>query len=196
MRKSRRFSPLAQVVALLGSLVMLAACGVNPQAPGGVAAPTASPVAPGGAPYPAPTAAGAYPAPDAPTAYPPPLGAAPQPDPGASAAAPTRPPMEATPVGGGSGAPGLPPGFTSGEVPADRAAGALADLLQRTGAAATEVTVVSAQSIEWPDGALGCPRPGMAYPQVITPGYKLVLAVGGREYAYHASERGDFFLCE
>jgi hypothetical protein len=34
------------------------------------------------------------------------------------------------------------------------------------------------------------------YPQVITPGYRLVLAINGREYNYHAPEQGPFFLCE
>jgi len=36
----------------------------------------------------------------------------------------------------------------------------------------------------------------MMYPQVITPGYKLVLAVGERQYNYHAASEGPFFLCE
>ena len=56
--------------------------------------------------------------------------------------------------------------------------------------------MVSAQAVEWPDGSLGCPQPGMAYLQVITPGYKLVLAAGGQEYSYHAATEGEFFLCE
>ncbi|MFO7742386.1 MAG: hypothetical protein R6X31_08745, partial [Anaerolineae bacterium] len=34
----------------------------------------------------------------------------------------------------------------------------------------------------WPDAGLGCPEPGQAYAQVVTPGYRLVLQVGTRQY--------------
>jgi hypothetical protein len=34
------------------------------------------------------------------------------------------------------------------------------------------VAVMSAQR-DWPDSSIGCPQPGMAYSQIITPGYIL-----------------------
>ncbi len=37
----------------------------------------------------------------------------------------------------------------------------------------------------WPDAGLGCPEPGQAYAQVVTPGYRLVLQVGTRQYEVH-----------
>jgi hypothetical protein len=40
---------------------------------------------------------------------------------------------------------------------------------------------------DWPDSSLGCPQPGMAYLQVITPGYLIVLRALGNDYMYHAS---------
>jgi hypothetical protein len=87
-------------------------------------------------------------------------------------------------------------GGASGEVPEAKIALAVADLAQRTGVDPAAVTVVSAEAVEWSDGSLGCPQPGMAYLQVITPGYRLVLAAGGQEYNYHAAVEGEFFLCE
>jgi len=193
MLKTRTLLPRTQtgktILALL-LLVALTGCGAAPQTPG-AAAPTDS-AAPG-APtaYPAPATA-----PTAPTAYPAPLGGAP-----ASTAmpAPTRPPLSVTAVpdtGAPAAVPSPPAGMAFGEVPVELAAVAVADLVQRAGVAATAITVVSAEAVEWPDGAVGCPKPDMMYPQVITPGFKLVLAVSGQQYSYHASERGAFFLCE
>src|SRR5687767_10541093 len=47
---------------------------------------------------------------------------------------------------------------------------AIADLAVRLGIEASAVTVVSVESVTWSDGSIGCPEPGRAYPQVITPG--------------------------
>ena len=43
-----------------------------------------------------------------------------------------------------------------------------------------EVTVVSAESVTFPDGGLGCPEPEMLYTQVLTPGYHVVVEAGGQ----------------
>ena len=56
-------------------------------------------------------------------------------------------------------------------------------------------TVVSAEAVEWPDGSLGCPEPGMVYMQVITPGYQVVISIGGKEYDYRATDAGQVRLC-
>jgi hypothetical protein len=70
-----------------------------------------------------------------------------------------------------------------------------ADLAKRLNLAPEEITLLSAELVEWPDGGMGCPAPGMAYITVITPGYKIVLAAGGEEYSYHSDMRGNFVLC-
>ena len=57
-------------------------------------------------------------------------------------------------------------------------------------------TVVTAEAVEWPDGSLGCPEPGMFYTQAITPGYKVVISVGGVEYDYRATDAGQARLCQ
>ncbi len=71
------------------------------------------------------------------------------------------------------------------------------DLARRLGVDPSEVTVVSVEEVTWRDGSLGCPRPGMMYPQVLTDGSRVVLqAQGGRRYEYHAGGRRSAFLCE
>ena len=64
---------------------------------------------------------------------------------------------------------------------------AMNDLAQRLGVAKSAITLVKIEAVEWPDASLGCPRPGMMYAQVITPGYLVVLRASGRNYEYHTS---------
>jgi hypothetical protein len=74
-------------------------------------------------------------------------------------------------------------------------AAARANLAERLGVDESNIAVVSAESVDWPNSALGCPEPGRAYSQVVTPGYRIVLAVDGATYAYHASRNGSPFYC-
>ena len=62
------------------------------------------------------------------------------------------------------------------------------DLARRLGVGVEEVTLVSAEAVEWPDASLGNPQQGMVYAQVITPGYKIILSAGGQEYEYHSDQ--------
>jgi hypothetical protein len=72
---------------------------------------------------------------------------------------------------------------------------AKADLTQRLSIAADQITVVKVEAVQWRDGSLGCPRPGMNYTQAIVPGYQIILSAGGQEYDYHANQE-RVFLCE
>lgn len=58
-----------------------------------------------------------------------------------------------------------------------------------------EPQVLRAESVTWPDAGLGCPQAGMAYAQVLVPGYRVLLRVGERELHYHAARRGEPRLC-
>lgn len=69
------------------------------------------------------------------------------------------------------------------------------DLAQRLGVDVQEVTLAEIEEVIWPDGALGCPAPGMAYITVLIPGYQATLLVNDQPYTYHAAENGDFVLC-
>lgn len=72
---------------------------------------------------------------------------------------------------------------------------AIADLAERLGVAPAEIEVVSVEAVVWPDGSLGCPQPGMLYPQVLQDGMRIRLGVAGVIYQYHSGERRAPFLC-
>lgn len=69
------------------------------------------------------------------------------------------------------------------------------DLSERLNIAADEIVVESVEAVEWRDSSLGCPKPGMQYLQVITPGYRIILSASGQEYDYRTSLQ-DVVLCE
>jgi len=43
------------------------------------------------------------------------------------------------------------------------------------------------EKLDWGDASLGNPEPGIMYAQMITPGFKMLLAAGGSTYTYHTS---------
>jgi hypothetical protein len=72
----------------------------------------------------------------------------------------------------------------------------VADAAERTGTPAEEITAVSGSAVEWSDGSLDCPDPGMGYTQAIVPGYQIVLDAGGTELDYRVGAGDAFVLCE
>ena len=72
---------------------------------------------------------------------------------------------------------------------------AVDDLAARLSVSTVDITVVTVEEVVWPDGGLGCPRPGMVYPQVLTDGLRILLAHADVEFAYHSGETVDPFLC-
>jgi hypothetical protein len=60
---------------------------------------------------------------------------------------------------------------------------------------ADEIKVVSLEPVEWRDTSLGCPQEGMAYAQVITPGYVIVLEAGGQTYEFHTNTTNQVVPC-
>jgi hypothetical protein len=77
----------------------------------------------------------------------------------------------------------------------DLVAAAAADLVDRLGVSPSQITVVSAESVVWPDGGLGCPQPDMNYTQVLVDGAKIVLSVDGKLFNYHSGGSRAPFLC-
>ena len=69
------------------------------------------------------------------------------------------------------------------------------DAAPRLGVAAAQLGVERIESREWGDSSLGCPQPGFFYAQVITPGYLIVVAGGGRRLEYHTDLRGRSVMC-
>ncbi len=70
-----------------------------------------------------------------------------------------------------------------------------ADLAKQFGVDTNQIRVVEARAVTWPDASLGCPQPEMAYAQVITPGYWILLEAEGKQYPYHTDQNGQIILC-
>src|SRR5262245_32195965 len=73
---------------------------------------------------------------------------------------------------------------------------AVQDLASRLAVPPERIEFLELKSMLWPDGGLGCPRPGMVYPQVQQDGYLIRLRAGKREFEYHGGGRRGPFLCE
>ena len=70
------------------------------------------------------------------------------------------------------------------------------DLARYLGMDMSEITLISANAVDWPDSSLGCPEPDTMYAQVITPGYRILLAVDGLTYSYHGDKSTQLFWCD
>ncbi len=60
---------------------------------------------------------------------------------------------------------------------------AIQDLAERLDASLDSVEIVSVEAVTWPDSSLGGARDGAL--QVLTPGFRVVMALDGMQYAYH-----------
>lgn len=69
------------------------------------------------------------------------------------------------------------------------------DLARRLSIEPDAVAFVRLKQVVWPDRSLGCPRPGVAYPQVPQDGVQILLRAAGATYAYHAGSGRAPFLC-
>jgi hypothetical protein len=67
------------------------------------------------------------------------------------------------------------------------AAIAISTVAKETGAPAEQISIRSEEAVQFSDSSLGCPRPDMAYLQVITPGYKVLAEYGGKVYDVRVS---------
>src|SRR3954469_24565677 len=65
-------------------------------------------------------------------------------------------------------------------------------LAQQIQISADQITVVSAEPVDWPDACLGVESADTMCAQVITPGYRIVLSANGQQYEYHTNKDGSF----
>jgi len=95
-----------------------------------------------------------------------------------------------------------PPGRADGashvpglDLPQVRAAVAAAAL--QTGRDPSSIDVLLAEPVDWPDTSLGCAQPGIAYAQVVTPGWLIELEAADVRLTYHseAESAGRLILC-
>lgn len=70
------------------------------------------------------------------------------------------------------------------------------DLAKRLSIPTEQINVLEAASVIWPDGSLGCPKPGMLYTQVQVDGILIRLQVGEQTYEYHGGGGRAPFLCK
>ncbi len=56
---------------------------------------------------------------------------------------------------------------------------------------ADSLTLQNKEEMEWPNGALGCAKPGMMYTEMIVPGYKLTYTDGSQTYTVHTNQMGN-----
>ena len=73
---------------------------------------------------------------------------------------------------------------------------AKADLSQRISIQASQINVLEAEEVFWPDSSLGCPQPGTTYDQIQVPGYLIVLQANDEEFEYHANIHNYVLYCE
>lgn len=91
------------------------------------------------------------------------------------------------PLPGPATSPLAPPAIPGPDTAPMQARAALAAQL---GIAQDEITVVSAEPVEWPDACLGLPQADEMCAQVITPGYRIVLEARGGRYIAHTDQTG------
>ena len=69
------------------------------------------------------------------------------------------------------------------------------DLATRLGLEKDAVKVSGATPVNWRSGALGCPKPGVNYTDVLVPGAWIVLKADSVTYRYHAARGYEPFYC-
>lgn len=69
---------------------------------------------------------------------------------------------------------------------------AITALSQNLDLSADEITPVSMETVDWPDGCLGVHEEGLNCTQAITPGFRMILEANGREVEYHTNEDGTY----
>jgi hypothetical protein len=67
-------------------------------------------------------------------------------------------------------------------------------LAEQLNLATRRIRLVDVQPVIWADASLGCPAPNVAYTQVETNGYRIVLRVAEQDYLYH-TDFDRVFLC-
>lgn len=77
---------------------------------------------------------------------------------------------------------------SNGLAPAQTAA--IAAFSRNLGLDASQIKIVSAEPVEWPDACLGITQEGISCAQVVTPGYKIILDANGKQVEYRTDEAG------
>ncbi len=68
-------------------------------------------------------------------------------------------------------------------------------LSQKLNISIDQILTKRVEPVTWPDASLGCPKAGVDYIQVLTPGFLVYLEAGGQQYLYHTDENKTIILC-
>ncbi|TAK24411.1 MAG: hypothetical protein EPO26_06195 [Chloroflexota bacterium] len=63
------------------------------------------------------------------------------------------------------------------------------------GVPAEQANLDSVEAVQWADTSLGCPEAGKAYAQMMTPGFRAMVSVAGRQHRLHGDASGRMVLC-
>ncbi len=80
------------------------------------------------------------------------------------------------------------------QTPSERAA--IQALAKSLGLSPDQIAVVSSQAVQWPDGCLGVRKIGVMCNQLVTPGFRIVLAANGKQYELHTNQDGSAVVPE
>jgi hypothetical protein len=69
------------------------------------------------------------------------------------------------------------------------------DLVSQFGVQRDQIKILGARTVTWPDASLGCPQQDMAYAEVLTPGYWILLEADSNQYPYHTDQANQLVLC-
>lgn len=72
----------------------------------------------------------------------------------------------------------------------------IADLAQRTGEPASAFAIQSSENKTWPDSCLGLAQEGQMCAQVMTPGWRVTVQSGEKNWVYRTNQNGRTVLLE
>lgn len=78
----------------------------------------------------------------------------------------------------------------------DEVKAATVDLAARIKTTPAKVEILEAVSVVWRDSSMGCPKPGMDYLQVLTPGVRIRMRFGLHVFEYHGAAGRAPQYCE
>ena len=70
----------------------------------------------------------------------------------------------------------------------------MAELSNKLGILASDISVISYENVIFNDTSLDCPEPGMFYAQVLTPGWKIQFNASNKIYFYHSNLDGSNYI--
>ena len=71
----------------------------------------------------------------------------------------------------------------------------LENLSRKLNVSIEKINIQKVTKVTWRDASLGCPKPGVDYLRVETPGYSIILEADGKTYEFHTDETTRITLC-